>query len=302
DVTAKTEAVVPETCIFASNTSTLPITGLANASERPEQFIGLHFFSPVDKMPLVEIILGEKTSDEAIARSLDYIQQIRKTPIVVNDSRGFYTSRVFSTFTAEGISMLAEGVKPALIENAAKMAGMPVGPLAVTDEVTLELAYKIGKATAAALGREFPADLSQEVIQKMVETLDRKGKRFGKGFYEYPEDGKKHLWSGLSEQFPVREDQPDVDELKKRMLTIQALETARCFEEGVLTHAEDGDIGSIFGWGFPPYTGGTLSYIDTIGIQQFVAECDRMAGTYGERFTVSPWLRERAGKSQPFYG
>ncbi len=301
DVTAKTEAVVPETCIFASNTSTLPITGLAKASQRPEQFIGLHFFSPVDKMPLVEIILGEKTNDEAIARSLDYIQQIRKTPIVVNDSRGFYTSRVFSTFTAEGITMLAEGVKPALIENAGKMAGMPVGPLAVTDEVTLELAHKIGKETAAALGLEFPADHSQEVIQKMVEVLDRKGKRFGRGFYDYPEDAKKHLWTGLAEQFPVREDQPDVGELKKRFLAIQALETARCFEEGVITHAEDGDIGSIFGWGFPPYTGGTLSYIDTMGVREFVAECDRMAKAYGERFKVSSWLRERAVKSQPFY-
>ena len=301
NVTAKTEAVVPETCIFASNTSTLPITGLAKASQRPEQFIGLHFFSPVDKMPLVEIILGEKTNDEAIARSLDYIQQIRKTPIVVNDSRGFYTSRVFSTFTAEGITMLAEGIKPALIENAGKMAGMPVGPLAVTDEVTLELAHKIGKETAAALGLDFPADHSQEAIQKMVEVLDRKGKRFGKGFYDYPEDAKKHLWPGLAEHFPVREDQPEVGELKKRLLAIQALETARCFEEGVITHAEDGDIGSIFGWGFPPYTGGTLSYIDTMGVREFVAECDRMAKAYGERFEVSSWLRERAVKNQPFY-
>jgi len=301
DVTAKTEAVVPENCVFASNTSTLPITGLAEASQRPEQFIGLHFFSPVDKMPLVEIILGEKTNDETIARSLDYIQQIRKTPIVVNDSRGFYTSRVFSTFTTEGISMLAEGVKPALIENAAKMAGMPVGALAVTDEVTLELAHKIGKETAAALGRDYPADLSQQAIQKMVEDLDRKGKRFGKGFYDYPEDAKKHIWTGLAEQFPVRDDQPGVEELEKRYLTIQALETARCFEEGVLTHAEDADIGSIFGWGFPPYTGGTLSYIDTVGIRSFVAECDRMAQAYGERFKVSDWLRERAEKNQPFY-
>ena len=301
EVTAKTEAVVPESCVFASNTSTLPITGLAEASERPEQFIGLHFFSPVDKMPLVEIILGEKTNDETIARSLDYIQQIRKTPIVVNDSRGFYTSRVFSTFTTEGISMLAEGVKPALIENAAKMAGMPVGPLAVTDEVTLELAHKIGKETATALGREYPADASQEAIQKMVEDLDRKGKRFGKGFYAYPENAKKHLWPGLAEQFPVSSVQPDLDELKKRLLTIQALETARCVEEGVVTHAEDGDIGSIFGWGFPPYTGGTLSYIDTVGIQDFVAECDRMAQAYGERFRVSAWLRERAEKNQLFY-
>jgi 3-hydroxyacyl-CoA dehydrogenase/enoyl-CoA hydratase/3-hydroxybutyryl-CoA epimerase len=302
EVTAKTEAVVPESCVFASNTSTLPITGLAEASQRPEQFIGLHFFSPVDKMPLVEIILGEKTNDETIARSLDYIQQIRKTPIVVNDSRGFYTSRVFSTFTAEGISMLAEGVKPALIENAAKMAGMPVGPLAVTDEVTLELAHKIGKETAAALGRQYPADASQEAIQKMVEDLDRRGKRFGKGFYAYPENAKKHLWPGLAEQFPVSSEQPDLDELKKRLLTIQALETARCVEEGVVTHAEDGDIGSIFGWGFPPYTGGTLSYIDTVGIQNFVAECDRMAQAYGERFEVSGWLRERADKNQSFYG
>jgi len=302
DVTAKTEAVVPETCIFASNTSTLPITGLAEASERPEQFIGLHFFSPVDKMPLVEVILGEKTNDEAIARSLDYIQQIRKTPIVVNDSRGFYTSRVFTTFTSEGIHMLAEGVKPALIENAAKMVGMPVGPLAVTDEVTLELAHKIGKETAAALGRDYPADLSQEVIQKMVEELDRRGKRFGKGFYEYPKDAKKHLWAGLAEHFPVADVQPELSELKKRFLTIQALETARCFEEGVLTHAEDGDIGSIFGWGFPPYTGGTLSYIDTVGIREFVTRCDRMAETYGERFAVSDWLRARANSGEDFHG
>jgi 3-hydroxyacyl-CoA dehydrogenase/enoyl-CoA hydratase/3-hydroxybutyryl-CoA epimerase len=301
DVTAKTEAVVPESCIFASNTSTLPITGLAEASKRPEQFIGLHFFSPVDKMPLVEIILGEKTNDEAIARSLDYIQQIRKTPIVVNDSRGFYTSRVFGTFTGEGAAMLAEGVKPALIENAAKMAGLPVGPLAVTDEVTLELAHKIGKETAAALGLEYPADSASSIIQKMVEVLDRKGKRFGQGFYDYPADAKKHLWAGLAEEFPQAEVQPDVGELIKRLLYIQALETARCVEEGVLTHSEDGDIGSIFGWGFPAWTGGTLSLIDTVGVQEFVAECDRMAEAYGERFQVSDWLRERAEQGKSFY-
>ena len=301
DVTRKTEAVVPETCIFASNTSTLPITGLARASERAEQFIGLHFFSPVDKMPLVEIILGEKTSDEAIARSLDYIQQIRKTPIVVNDSRGFYTSRVFSTYTSEGISMLAEGVKPALIENAARMAGMPVGPLAVTDEVTLELAYKIGKATAEGEGKDYPYDTASTAIARMVEDLDRKGKRFGKGFYDYPEGGRKHLWPGLAEHFPPAGNQPEVEELEKRLLVIQALETARCVEEGVVTHAEDGDIGSIFGWGFPPYTGGTLSYIDTMGIAEFVAECDRLAEAYGERFEVSDWLRKRADEDDGFY-
>jgi 3-hydroxyacyl-CoA dehydrogenase/enoyl-CoA hydratase/3-hydroxybutyryl-CoA epimerase len=301
DVTRKTEAVIPESAVFASNTSTLPITGLAEASERPDQFIGLHFFSPVDKMPLVEIILGERTNEETLARGLDYIQQIRKTPIVVNDSRGFYTSRVFSTFTTEGIAMLAEGVKPALIENAAKMAGMPVGPLAVTDEVTLELAYKIGKETAAARGLDYPNDAASRVICRMVEDLDRKGKRFGKGFYDYPEGAKKHLWRGLAEEFPVAAEQPPVDELEKRFLVIQALETARCVEEGVITHAEDADVGSIFGWGFPPYTGGTLSYIDTLGITRFVAECDRMAGLYGDRFEVSDGLRQRADASEPFY-
>jgi 3-hydroxyacyl-CoA dehydrogenase/enoyl-CoA hydratase/3-hydroxybutyryl-CoA epimerase len=198
--------------------------------------------------------------------------------------------------------MLAEGVKPALIENAARLAGMPVGPLAVTDEVTLELAYKIGKETAENLGRPFPGDLSQEVVRKMVEDLDRKGKRYGKGFYEYPADAKKRLWPGLADHFPVADEQPAVEELKRRLLAIQALETARCVEEGVLTHVEDADVGSIFGWGFPPYTGGTLSYVDTLGIREFVAECDRMADTHGERFKVSDWLRDRAENGQDFYG
>jgi 3-hydroxyacyl-CoA dehydrogenase/enoyl-CoA hydratase/3-hydroxybutyryl-CoA epimerase len=173
--------------------------------------------------------------------------------------------------------------------------------LAVTDEVTLELAYKIGRETAEALGHDYPADPSQEAVRKMVEDLDRKGKRFGRGFYEYPQGAAKHLWPGLSEHFPVSDEQPDFEELKKRLLTIQALETARCFEEGVLTHAEDADIGSIFGWGFPPYTGGTLSWIDTLGIREFVAECNRMAGLYGKRFTVSQWLRERAEANVPFH-
>jgi 3-hydroxyacyl-CoA dehydrogenase/enoyl-CoA hydratase/3-hydroxybutyryl-CoA epimerase len=297
DVTAKAEAVVPERCIFASNTSTLPITGLAEASERPEQFIGLHFFSPVDKMPLVEVILGKRTNDEALARSLDYVQQIRKTPIVVNDSRGFYTSRVFSTFSSEGITMLAEGIKPALIENVAKMAGMPVGPLAVTDEVT---------PTATRSARKRPPTrprISADLPSRSWNVEgDRKGKRFGKGFYDYPADARKRLWPGLAEYFPLADEQPPVSELKKRFLTIQALETARCFEQGVLTHAEDADIGSIFGWGFPAWTGGTLSYVDTIGIREFVAECDRMAETYGERFRVSDWLRARAADGQNFYG
>lgn len=301
DVTAKTEAVIPATAVFASNTSTLPITGLAEASKRPESFIGLHFFSPVDKMPLVELIVGEKSSDEAIARGLDYIQQIRKTPIVVNDSPGFYTSRVFGTSTNEGMTMLAEGVSPALIENGAKMAGLPVGPLAVMDEVTLELGYKISMQAAKDLGDAYTFASGFPVMRKFVEELDRKGKRFGKGFYDYPEGGKKHLWPGLAELYPLAEEQPPVQEVIDRLLYRQALETARCFEEGVLDHAADADIGSIFGWGFPPWTGGTLSFIDTVGIAHFVAECDRMAAAYGPRFEVSDWLRQRAEKGERFH-
>jgi 3-hydroxyacyl-CoA dehydrogenase/enoyl-CoA hydratase/3-hydroxybutyryl-CoA epimerase len=301
DVTAKAEAVIPDTAIFASNTSTLPITGLATASKRPESFIGIHFFSPVDKMPLVEVIVGEKTSDEAIARSLDYIQQIRKTPIVVNDSRGFFTSRVFSTYTSEGARLLAEGVNPALIENAAKMAGMPVGPLAVSDEVSLELGWKVGIATAEALGVPYPGNPAEEVTVKMVKELDRLGKKSGKGYYDYPAGGKKRLWPGLAEHFPQAVEQPSVGLVKKRLLHRQALESARCVEEGVLKHAADGDIGSILGIGFPAWTGGALSYIDTIGIQQFVADCDELAAKYGERFAVSDWLRARAAAGEAFY-
>ena len=294
DVTQKTEAVIDEDKIFASNTSTLPITGLAEASARPDQFIGIHFFSPVDKMPLVEVILGEKTGDKAIAVALDYIRQIRKTPIVVNDSRGFYTSRVFSTYVREGMELLKEGVKPALIENAAKMAGMPVGPLAVHDEVTIELSYKIMKQTAADLGDAFVATGADEVITHFVENLDRRGKRFGKGFYEYPEGGKKFLWPGLADEFPPAAEQPSVETITERLLHMQALESARCMEENVVTNGAEGDIGSIFGWGFPPWSGGTFSYIDTIGVEQFVADCERLAAAHGDRFAPSDWLRGRA--------
>ncbi len=301
DVTQKTEAVVGADTLFASNTSTLPISGLAEAHSRPDNFIGLHFFSPVDKMPLVEVIMGEKTSDEALAHALDYVGQIRKTPIVVNDSRGFYTSRVFGTYTNEGMTMMAEGINPALIENVAKQAGMPVGPLAVADEVSIELAYKVQKQTEADLGDDFVAPSSMPVVIKFVEELGRKGKRLGKGFYEYPQDGKKFLWPGIGELYPQAEEQPDAEEVRKRLLFIQALETARCFEENVITRSEDGDIGSIFGWGFPPYTGGSLSFIDTMGLDVFVAECDRLAEQCGDRFKPSAWLRDRAKRGESFY-
>ena len=197
--------------------------------------------------------------------------------------------------------MLAEGVKPALVENIASMAGLPAGPLAVADQGSLELAYRIGQETAQAMGKEYPADQGQEVIRRMVEDLDRKGKRFGAGFYDYPADAKKFLWPGLAQEFPGGDEQPPVDELIKRLLYIQALETARCFEEGVITRPEDGDNGSIFGWGFPAWTGGTLSLIDTVGIREFVAECDRMAEAHGPRFAVSDWLRDRAQKNLSFY-
>ncbi len=268
EVTARTEAVIPTSAIFASNTSTLPITGLAEASSRPQQFIGIHFFSPVDKMPLVEVIVGKKTGDEAIARALDYIQQIRKTPIVVNDSRGFYTSRCFSTYVREGMELLSEGVKPALIENAARMAGMPVGPLAVHDEVTIDLSYKIMKQTQKDMGEAYVASAADDVIVRFVEEFKRPGKRFGAGFYDYPEGSKKFLWPGLADAFPPAATQPTVAEIQQRLLYIQSLETARCMEEGVVTETADADIGSVFGWGFPPWTGGTLSYIDTVGIEQ----------------------------------
>jgi 3-hydroxyacyl-CoA dehydrogenase/enoyl-CoA hydratase/3-hydroxybutyryl-CoA epimerase len=302
DVTAKTEAVIPEDAIFASNTSTLPITGLAEASQRPEQFIGIHFFSPVDKMPLVEIIVGEKTNDVAVAQALDYVQQLRKTPIVVNDSRGFYTSRVFSVFSREGISMLAEGINPALIENVAKHAGMPVGPLAVTDEVTLELSFHVTEQTKADLGDAYVPSPADAVVGRFVEELDRKGKRFGKGFYDYPEGGKKRLWPGLKELYPLSEEQPSAEEVRTRLFYSQAIETVRCMDEGVVTHPADADIGSIFGWGFPPYTGGTISFIETEGLKNFVAEADRLAETYGERFAVPDSLRSMAEKGETFYG
>jgi len=301
DVTRKTEAVVPPGTVFASNTSTLPITGLAQAWSRPERFIGVHFFSPAEKMPLVEIIKGRDTSPETLARALDYVIQLKKTPIVVNDGRGFYTSRVFGTFTNEGVTLLGEGVKPALIENAAKLAGMPVGPLAVLDEVTVELAYKVLKQAEADLGAAWQPPSGWPVMCRMVETLKRLGKRYGAGFYDYPQGARKHLWPGLAEQWPLAASQPDVEEVKKRLLYIQALEAARCLEEGVLTNPIDGDLGSILGWGFPAWTGGTLSFIDTVGIREFVAECERLAAAHGPRFVPSAALKARAARGEAFY-
>ena len=304
DVTAKAEAQISETAVFGSNTSTLPITGLAKNSKRPKNFIGVHYFSPVEKMPLVEIIMGKETSQETLAKTMDYVQKIKKTAIVVNDSRGFYTSRVFGTYTGEGMEMLAEGINPALIENAGKMTGMPMAPLALMDAVALDLAHKVGVQTKKdfeAEGKEFPVSEPQKVLEEFVEKQGRLGKKNNKGFYEYPENGKKYLWPELSNLFKQKEDQPNVEELKQRLLYIQALETAKCYEENVLTDVRDADIGAILGWGMAPWTGGPLSMIDMIGVKEFVAEADRLAQKYGERFAPCKMLRDMAEKGESFH-
>ena len=300
DVTLQSEAVIAADAIFASNTSTLPISGLAQASARPANFIGLHFFSPVDKMPLVEVIVGKQTSQDTLARALDYVKAVAMTPIVVNDSRGFYTSRVFSTYVLEGLALLAEGVAPQLIESAGLQAGMPVGPLALTDEVSAELIVKIDKQTQADLGAAYRARPGQEVARTIVE-LGRIGKKAGLGFYDYPQGAKKQLWSGLAQYFPVAATQPTMDELVQRLILVQSVESARCMEEGVLTTARDADVGSILGWGFPPFRGGTISQIQGMGIQAFIAQCEQLAARHGERFSPPQLLRDMAAKGESFY-
>ncbi len=299
ETTRKAEAIIPTTTVYASNTSTLPISTLAEASARPDQFIGLHFFSPVDRMGLVEIIKGAKTSPATLAVALDFVAKLRKTPIVVNDRRGFYTSRVFQTLIHEGGAMLEEGVPPAVIENAAKAVGMPVGPLALLDELTFDLPLKIVEQAIEQEGSKYIVPAGVSAMRKM-KAQGRSGRKTGGGFYDYPAEGGKKLWSGLTDIFPVS-DAYDVEELKQRFLYAQAIETARCREENVIETSEDGDLGAVYGWGFPAWTGGTLSYIDTIGVAQFVTECDRLAQKFGPRFAPSAWLRERAATGTNFY-
>ncbi len=303
-VTKATEAVVGADTIFGSNTSTLPITGLAEAWSKPENFIGIHFFSPVERMPLVEIIVGKQTGPAAIAKALDYVAAIRKTPIVVNDSRGFYTSRCFGTYVQEGLSLLGEGAVPALIENVGKQMGMPVGPLAVNDEVGLDLSYKVGQQTRADLGDAYQPGPADGVITKMHE-LGRQGRKNAKGFYVYPDDGgKKFLWPELSATVAggLADDQPSPAAVKERLLYRQLVECARCFAEGVLETPEDGDLGAIFGWGFAPFTGGPFSHMDTVGLAEVVQTLDRLAQAHGERFTPPQLLRDMAAKGETFYG
>jgi 3-hydroxyacyl-CoA dehydrogenase/enoyl-CoA hydratase/3-hydroxybutyryl-CoA epimerase len=287
DVTRRSEEVLPATAVFGSNTSTLPISGLANASARPERFIGIHFFSPVERMPLVEIILGQETGDEALAAALDYVRFIGKTPIVVNDSRGFFTSRVFATYVNEGLAMLAEGVPPALIENAGRLAGMAVGPLAVADEVSFSLMQHVREQTKRDLGAAFQPGPADALIELFATKLDRRGKAAGKGIYEYPAGGKKYLWPGLAEQVAAPVNHLDVEIVKRRLLFAQTLEALRCLEEGVLTDPAMGDIGSILGWGFPAFTGGVFSYLDYVGKDVFEARRAELEAKYGSRFERS---------------
>jgi 3-hydroxyacyl-CoA dehydrogenase/enoyl-CoA hydratase/3-hydroxybutyryl-CoA epimerase len=304
EATAKALAVVGPDAIFASNTSTLPITSLAANWQKPENFIGVHFFSPVDKMLLVETILGEKTGDRALAVALDFIRAIRKTPIVVNDSRGFFANRCVTNYLREGHLMFSEGVPAAMIENVARMAGMPVGPLSLNDEVALDLGWRILQATKADLGEKAVDPAQEKLLEEMVVKLGRLGRKNGNGFYDYPAGAAKRLWPGLADLQPVKLDPDtiDVKELKERLLVIQAVEAARTVEDGVVTDPREADVGSILGFGFAPFTGGALSYIDFMGVKNFVALCDALAERRGARFAPPALLREMAEKGETFYG
>ena len=304
EVISRTQNVLGEEAIFGSNTSTLPITSLAAAFKDRARFIGIHFFSPVERMMLVEIIMGKETGDAALAMALDFARTIRKTPIVVNDSRGFYASRVVGTYIGEGHLMLTEGVPPALIENVARMAGMPVGPLSLTDEVAVDLAWKIVNATEADLGPAAVDPKQKALLSEMVEKRSRFGRKNGKGFYDYPQNAPKRLWRGLADLQPNKLNVDDIDiaMLKRRLLGIQALESARCIEDKVVTDVREADVGSILGFGFAPFTGGTISYIDGMGVKNFVQMCNDLAKAYGERFKPSKLLIDMANKGETFYG
>ncbi len=300
DVTAQVQAACPD-AIFATNTSTLPITELAKAANDAEKFIGIHFFSPVDKMLLVEIIKGKKTGDVAVAKALDFVRQIKKTPIVVNDERFFYANRCIIPYINEGIRMVKEGVSPALIENAAKLVGMPLGPLQLTDETSIDLGVKIAKATKTAMGDAYD-DAQDEVLFWMFDE-GRLGRKSNSGFYAYDEKGKRQgLWEGLSAKYPEADEQPDLIDVQHRLLFAQTLEAVRALEEGVLEDIREGDVGAILGWGFAPWSGGPFSWLDIIGSPYAAERCDQLTAQYGERFTTPALLREMADKTQTFYG
>ncbi len=301
EVTAKVEAAVGPNCVFATNTSTLPISDLAKASQRPDQFIGIHFFSPVDKMALVEIIRGKQTGDRAVAKALDFVRQIRKTPIVVNDARFFYANRCIIPYINEGIRMLAEGVEPALIENAAKLVGMPLGPLQLVDETSIDLGVKIAKATKAAMGADYPDDAVDAVLFWMADQ-GRLGKKSTSGFYAYSDKGERlGLWEGLAARFPRAPAQPDLATVQHRLLMAQVLEAVRAFEEGVLTDIREGDVGAILGWGFAPWSGGPFGWLDILGAARAIDICAGLQDSFGARFAAPALLRDMAAKGTPFY-
>ena len=301
EVTKKVEAVVGADCIFATNTSTLPISDLARASNQADQFIGIHFFSPVDKMNLVEIIRGKATGDRAVAKALDFVRQIRKTPIVVNDARFFYANRCILPYINEGIRMVAEGVEPALIENAAKLVGMPLGPLQLVDEISIELGIKIAKATKLAMGSDYPDDAVDAVVFAMADQ-GRIGKKANAGFYSYDAAGKREgLWDGLAKAYPVANAQPDLSQVQHRLLMAQVLEAVRALEDGVLNDIREGDVGAILGWGFAPWSGGPFSWLDILGADRAVEICDALTATFGKRFATPDLLRDIATKGDGFY-
>jgi 3-hydroxyacyl-CoA dehydrogenase/enoyl-CoA hydratase/3-hydroxybutyryl-CoA epimerase len=303
-VTKEAEPMLAEGGFFASNTSTLPISGLAQASAKPQKFVGIHFFSPVDKMKLVEIIRGKDTDDETIARAYDYVQALGKLPIVVNDSRGFYTSRTFGTFVMEGAAMLGEGIPAPVIENAAMQAGMPVGPLAVLDETALSLSVHVLEQTRIDFqkeGQQYVATPGETLVERMVKQHHRSGRAAGGGFYDYPEGGKKHLWPELKTLFEKPGVEWNLQDVKDRLLYRQAVETARCLAESVLTSVHDGNIGSIFGIGFPAWTGGALQFIYGQGIEAFEARCAELAARYGSGFVLGDAVKAALRKHQPVY-
>lgn len=302
EMTKKVEAIIPADCIYASNTSTLPITDLAGASVRPEQFIGIHFFSPVEKMLLVEIIKGDKTGDRAVAKALDYVRQIRKTPIVVNDARFFYCNRCIIPYINEGLRMITEGVSPVLIDNAARQLGFPVGPVQLNDETSIDLGAKIARATKAAMGDDYPDSPGDDLIFWM-ESLGRMGRKANAGFFDYDDKGKRvEYWKGMQEKYPLADEQPDLIEVQERLMFAQVLEAVRALEEGVLEDIREGDVGAVLAWGFAPWSGGPLSWLDIIGTPYAAERCDQLAAQYGERFACPPLLRDMAAKGQSFYG
>ncbi|NHK26841.1 3-hydroxyacyl-CoA dehydrogenase [Parvularcula flava] len=302
DVIRKTEAVIGKDVVFASNTSTIPITSLAKNSERPDQFIGIHFFSPVDKMPLVEIIPGDASGDLPLAAALDYVKAIKKTPIVVSDTRGFYCNSVVVPYLNEAARMVKEGINPALIDNCARNLGMPVGPLALMDETSQELGYKIMMSAREEMGDAYQPTGVDDLLEKFVVELGRKGRKSGGGFYEYPEDGgKKYIWPGLKDHFPLADNQPSAEEVEERLLFIQLAAVAKCYSDDVVHDPQSADLGAIFGWGFAPWTGGPMSYIDTIGVEDYVRRADALAQQHGERYAPPASFRKKAEEGGKFY-